>query len=224
MRPLKKMNWVPVPLIRPPSNIWSSSGYIKIMNFCIIFSFHVSRPQFPSRLLDIVNPMLWIWQSTGKSKDEWRSSEAKRYFSIHRVPVFVPSSELDPSTPFSASYCVSPLVPKGGGGISRIRVRRWGDPIRTTGREAWYSVYSVIRGHTCGRGRGGGSRKNVQTEEWRASSRFWWFVTSSAFICKNATTVGKLFILLLVAYIVLGEHPIPFQPVSMYNFLFFLNF
>ncbi len=48
----------PTPPPPPPSwNIWSSSGYIKIMNFCIIFSFHVSRPQFPPRLLDIVNPI-----------------------------------------------------------------------------------------------------------------------------------------------------------------------
>ncbi len=87
MRPLKKMNWVPVPLIPPPpsSNIWSSSGYIKIMNFCIIFSFHVSRPQFPPRLLDMVNPILWRWHNTGKCKGEWRSSEVKQGKEVYCV-------------------------------------------------------------------------------------------------------------------------------------------
>jgi hypothetical protein len=36
----------------------------------------------------------------------------------------------------------SSLGPKGG--RSNLRVRRWGDPIPTTGQKAWYSVYSVV--------------------------------------------------------------------------------
>jgi hypothetical protein len=38
---------------------------------------------------------------------------------------------------------VSPLDPKGGGN-TRLRVRWWGKPIRTTGEKAWHSVYSMV--------------------------------------------------------------------------------
>ncbi len=39
--------------------------------------------------------------------------------------------------------CLSPLGPKEGRSNTPMRLRGWGDPIRTTGKKAWHSVYSV---------------------------------------------------------------------------------
>jgi hypothetical protein len=52
----------------------------------------------------------------------------------------VPSLELGPPNP-PASEWVSPPWSN-----TRLRVRRWGDAIRTTGQKAWHSVYSVLSG------------------------------------------------------------------------------
>ncbi len=38
---------------------------------------------------------------------------------------------------------IVPKGPKGGRSNSLLRVRGWEDPIRTTGKQAWHSVYSV---------------------------------------------------------------------------------
>jgi hypothetical protein len=42
-----------------------------------------------------------------------------------------------------ASVPPPPPGPKGGGSNTPLRMRRVGDPIRTTGKKAWRSVYSV---------------------------------------------------------------------------------
>jgi hypothetical protein len=59
--------------------------------------------------------------------------------------VFIPSSELGPPhTPPSAS--VSPLRHKEGmskPSNNSLRVREWKDPIQTTGKKAWHSLYCV---------------------------------------------------------------------------------
>jgi hypothetical protein len=57
--------------------------------------------------------------------------------------VSVPSSALGPPTPSHASECVYPLGPKGGRSNTHLRVREWGDPIRTIGKKALHSVYSL---------------------------------------------------------------------------------
>jgi hypothetical protein len=38
------------------------------------------------------------------------------------------------------------LDPKGGGATFAGEVKGWGDLIRTTGKKAWHSVYSVLGG------------------------------------------------------------------------------
>jgi hypothetical protein len=61
------------------------------------------------------------------------------------ITVSVPSSELGPPTPSPASECVTPPPRNQGWGITRLRVRGWADPVRTTGKKAWPSVYSAER-------------------------------------------------------------------------------
>jgi hypothetical protein len=47
-------------------------------------------------------------------------------------------------TPSPTSECVSPLGTKGGSITLPRGVREWGDPIRTIGKKAWHSVYSLV--------------------------------------------------------------------------------
>ncbi len=47
--------------------------------------------------------------------------------------------------PPPSSECVFPIGPKWGRDHILLRVRRWGDPIRTNGTKAWHSVYSMVR-------------------------------------------------------------------------------
>jgi hypothetical protein len=54
-----------------------------------------------------------------------------------------PSSELGPPTPCDASEFVHPPRNQRGGN-TRLRVRGWADPIRTTGEKAWHCIYSVL--------------------------------------------------------------------------------
>ncbi len=54
-----------------------------------------------------------------------------------------PSLELDPSPLPPQASMSPPLDPKRGGAHSLLRVRDWGEPIWTTGKKAWHSVYSV---------------------------------------------------------------------------------
>ncbi len=68
-----------------------------------------------------------------------RRREIIRYIkevSLKRKGVPVPSSELGPAIPSPASEFVSPLGPKGGKSKTPLRVRGWGDPMRTTGKKA----------------------------------------------------------------------------------------
>ncbi len=49
--------------------------------------------------------------------------------------------------PSHVSECVSPLAPKRGRSNTPLRVRgvgHWRDPIRSTGKKAWHSVFSVV--------------------------------------------------------------------------------
>jgi hypothetical protein len=62
------------------------------------------------------------------------------------VPGFLSSRQnwLPPPPPYpQASVAPTHLVP-GGGGHTRLRKRRWEEPIRTKGRTRWYSSYSMI--------------------------------------------------------------------------------
>jgi hypothetical protein len=60
--------------------------------------------------------------------------------------VSVPSWELAPPTPYAAIKWGSPLGPRwGGGGIhTRLRGRRWGDPIPMKAQKLWYAMYTII--------------------------------------------------------------------------------
>ncbi len=65
-------------------------------------------------------------------------STVQRDYTIPRVPQWLspPPNWVRP-TPLPQA---SPL-PRTS---TRLRVRRWADPIRTIGEKAWYSVYSVV--------------------------------------------------------------------------------
>ncbi len=55
----------------------------------------------------------------------------------------VPSWELGPPPPPQQASVSPPLDPKRGSN-TRLRVRGWGDPIRTTREKAWHSVCSCV--------------------------------------------------------------------------------
>jgi hypothetical protein len=66
-----------------------------------------------------------------------------RYFTVvNRVSV--PSSELGPPNPLPYKRVFLPLRPKGGDN-TLLRVRGWGDPIRTTAKKAWQKRVTLIR-------------------------------------------------------------------------------
>ncbi len=57
------------------------------------------------------------------------------------IKLSIQSSELGPPTPSPASVYVSPLDPKGRGATLPWGDGGGGDPIWTTGKNAWHSVY-----------------------------------------------------------------------------------
>jgi hypothetical protein len=58
--------------------------------------------------------------------------------------MYVASSELGPPHPLPQASVSPPLDPKGVSN-TRLRVREWGDPVKTTGQKAWHWVFSVPR-------------------------------------------------------------------------------
>ncbi len=70
-------------------------------------------------------------------------------YNTQSTTVSVPSSELGPIRSlvrvhflYRKRVCV-PRNQMGGGCNTRLRVKKWADPIRTTGEKTWHSVYSV---------------------------------------------------------------------------------
>ncbi len=83
-----------------------------------------------------------------------------QYTKITRVSVS--SSKLAPPAPSPLSECYSPTWKQRGEGNTRLRVRGWGEPIRTTGEKDYNSVYSLGRTqHSCG---GRGEKGHTTTE------------------------------------------------------------
>jgi hypothetical protein len=64
--------------------------------------------------------------------------------SVDRVPGFLSSrSNWIRPTPLRQASVVSPPWFRGWGGHTRLRERRWEDPIWTRGQTLWYSIYKV---------------------------------------------------------------------------------
>jgi hypothetical protein len=92
------------------------------------------------------------WEYNNRSQPHecgnWDLGRTVPFLGIHKwdfrcsTRVSVPSSILGSPFPSSpTSECVSPLGPKGG--EEQHCLRGWGNSIRTTGKKAWHSVYSV---------------------------------------------------------------------------------
>jgi hypothetical protein len=93
----------------------------------------------PSQFLSCCRAM----ENEETSKCRLSTYSYRRDYTMPKLPVSDPSSELGPPTPSPASE--SPRNQRGEEGNTRVRERGWADAIRTTGEKAWHSVYSVRR-------------------------------------------------------------------------------